>query len=134
MALCTYTAFISVNCHMCWQTRSDMYIHLYKHREAISNVTVTNVSDCGPNITPKHMHTHTTNLDLEIPKHRRTTFIYIVKKNKYFCKLFNHTNLKITYRTNNSIEQNLKKKKTQITSKYCANDVYKLTCLDCEAA
>jgi regulator of PEP synthase PpsR (kinase-PPPase family) len=41
-------------------------------------------------------------------QHRWATFTYIGKETTYITKLFKHTNLKITYRTNNSIEQNLK--------------------------
>jgi regulator of PEP synthase PpsR (kinase-PPPase family) len=58
-------------------------------------------------------------------QHRWTTFTHIGKETKYFSKLFKHTNLKITYITNNSIEQNLKLK-AETTS--FASDVYNLTC------
>ena len=88
-------------------------------------------SGCKPNITTKHTNTLTASLDLEIPN---TVWPHSPnrQRNKYFSELFNHTNLKITYRTNNCIEQNLKlKKKAQITSKYFASDIYKLICSDC---
>jgi hypothetical protein len=45
------------------------------------------------------------------------------------AKLVKHTNLKIAYRTNNSSELNLKPK-VQITNKYLASGVYKLTSAD----
>jgi hypothetical protein len=47
--------------------------------------------------------------------------------------LLKHTNLKIAYRKNNSTELNLKPK-VQITNKYLASGVYKLTCADCGKA
>jgi hypothetical protein len=60
------------------------------------------------------MNTHTTNSDLEIPN--------IDGPPTSVTKLFTHTNLKIAYRTNNSIEQDLKPK---------ASGVCILTCSDC---
>jgi hypothetical protein len=58
------------------------------------------------------------------------TFTYTIKETIYTTKLLKHTNLKIAYRTNNSIELNLKPK-VQTTNKYLASGVYKLACAEC---
>ena len=44
------------------------------------------------------------NSDLETPRYKWATFTYIGKETTYITKLFKHKNLKITYKTNNSIE------------------------------
>jgi len=47
------------------------------------------------------------NSELETPRYKWATFTYIGKETTYITKLFKHTNIKIAYVTNNSIELNL---------------------------
>jgi hypothetical protein len=63
----------------------------------------------------------------------QTSFTYIDQDTTYTTKLFKHINLKIGYRTNNSIELNLKPK-AQTTNKHVTSGIYKLTCADCGRA
>jgi hypothetical protein len=65
---------------------------------------------------------------LDLP--RQTSFTYTGQETTYITKLFKHTNLKFAYRTNNSIELNLKPK-AQTTNKHLTSGIYKLTCADC---
>jgi hypothetical protein len=53
---------------------------------------------------------YTTNSDLEIPKQKRVTFTYTGKEIAYITKIFKHSNLKIAYCTNISIQKNLNPK------------------------
>jgi hypothetical protein len=61
---------------------------------------------------------------------KQTSFTYTGQEATYITKLFKHTNLKIAYRTTNSIELNLKPK-AQTTNKHLTSGIYKLTCTDC---
>ena len=50
-----------------------------------------------------------------------------------FTKIFRHTNIKIAYRTNNTIQENFTPK-THNHEKVSATGVFRLTCLDCSKA
>jgi hypothetical protein len=76
------------------------------------------------------MNKHITDLDPKLSRCKWITFTYTSKETTYMTKLLKYTNLKIAYRTNNSIELNLKPK-VQTTNKYLASGIYKLTCADC---
>jgi hypothetical protein len=54
-------------------------------------------------------------------------FNLLGKETIYITKIFKSTTLKLAYRTNNSIEENLKPK-TQTTNKFMACGVQTLTC------
>ena len=64
---------------------------------------------------------------MDLPRH--TSVTCIGQEATYITKLFKHTNLKIAYRTNNSIELNLKPK-AQTTNKHLTSGIYKITCAD----
>ena len=42
-----------------------------------------------------------------IPKQKWDTFTYIGKETIYITKIFKHSNIKVAYRTNNTIQDNL---------------------------
>ena len=63
------------------------------------------------------------------PTHRWVTFSYIGKETNFVTNLFRKTNLKIAFRTNNTI-QNLLKHKQQTLDIYTQTGVYKLKCPD----
>jgi hypothetical protein len=58
-------------------------------------------------------------------------FTYTGKETRYITKLFKGTDVKIAFRTNNSIKNVLKPKPTNEHSKYNLPGVYKLKCKDC---
>jgi hypothetical protein len=68
------------------------------------------------------------------PKQQKwATFTYVGKETSYITNLFRHSNLKIAYRTNNTVLNHLthKYKNPNIFS---SSGVYKLTCPDCKKA
>ena len=56
--------------------------------------------------------------------------LYFGKETAYITKIFKHTNIKLAYCTNNTIQENLTPK-THNHEKFSATGVYKLTCPDC---
>jgi hypothetical protein len=60
-------------------------------------------------------------------------FTYVGKETRAITQIFRNTNLKISYKTNNTIESLLKEKQTHF-DKYSASGVYKLICPDCGRA
>ena len=66
-------------------------------------------------------------------RHKWATFTYIGKETLYITNTFKHTDLKIAFRTNNTIE-NLLKQRNRIPNKFSSSGVYKLTCPDCHKA
>jgi hypothetical protein len=58
------------------------------------------------------------------------TFTYVGRETAYITKLFRHTNLKIAYRTVNTLQKHLLHNTTQ-QDKYSKSGIYKLTCPDC---
>jgi hypothetical protein len=67
------------------------------------------------------------NSQIEITKQKWATFIYIGKETTYTTKIFKHTDIKIAYRTNNTIQGNLTPE-THNHNTCSATGVYKLTC------
>jgi hypothetical protein len=66
-------------------------------------------------------------------QHKWVNFTYIGKETRIITQIFRNTNLKISYKTNNTIQSHLKEKPPQF-DKYSASGVYKLICLDCDRA
>ena len=86
-------------------------------------------------ITPqKHIPNHTARQQwTQTPKHKRATFTYTGKETLYIINVFKRTDLKIAFRTNNTIE-NLLRQRYPISDKFSSYGVYKLTCPDCHKA
>jgi len=68
-----------------------------------------------------------------IHKQKWATFTYIGKETAYITKIFKHSNVKIVYHTNNTIQDNLTHK-THNHNKFSVTGLYKLTCPDCGKA
>jgi len=60
-------------------------------------------------------------------------FTYVGKETSYITNIFRKTDLKITFRTNNTIES-LLSSKNHTLEKYSLSGVYRLTCPDCHKA
>ena len=60
-------------------------------------------------------------------------FTYIGKETTYITKIFKHTNIKIAYYTNNTIQETLTPK-AHNHEKFSATGVHKLTLPDCSKA
>jgi hypothetical protein len=65
--------------------------------------------------------------------HKWITFTYTGKETTYITKLFKRTNIKIAFRTNNTIYSQLTQKHHKM-DKYTQSGVYRLTCPDCNKA
>jgi hypothetical protein len=79
-----------------------------------------------PKLKEQKLSTHT-------PTHKWATFTYIGKETTFITNLFRHTDIRIAFRTNNIILNQLTHK-NQKEDKYTHSGVYKLTCPDCKKA
>jgi len=75
----------------------------------------------------------TTQEQLTQTRHKWATFTYIGKETLYITNAFRHTDLKIAFRTNNTLD-NVLRLKTPPPDKFSASGVYRLTCPDCHKA
>ena len=66
-------------------------------------------------------------------KQKWATFTYIGKETTRITNLFKHTNIKIAFRTNKTI-QKLLTHSCYTKDKYSASGIYKLTCSECNKA
>jgi hypothetical protein len=64
---------------------------------------------------------------------KRTTFTYIRKPTTFINKIFKHTNIKIAYHTNNTIQETLTPK-AHNHNKFSATGVHQFTPPDCSKA
>jgi len=67
----------------------------------------------------------------QTPTHKWVTFTYISKETNFITNLFRKTNLKIAFRTNNTV-QSLLRHKRQVPHICTQSGVYALTCPDCK--
>jgi predicted RNA-binding Zn-ribbon protein involved in translation (DUF1610 family) len=102
-------------------------------KNVIHNVLYNNSFPIQPWKIPRPKQNQTRSSQIEIPKQKWATFTDIGKENTYITKIFKHTNIKIAYRTNNTIQENLTPK-THNHEIFSATGVYKLTCPDCGKA
>ena len=87
-----------------------------------------------PIMSHKHRHNHnTTHEQRTQPKRKWATFTYIGKETLHITNAFRHTDLKIAFRTNNTLDH-LLRHKTPPPDKFTSSGVYKLTCPDCDKA
>jgi hypothetical protein len=63
-------------------------------------------------------------------RHKWVTFTYKGEETLYITNAFKHTDLKIAFRTNNTIK-NLLRHRNPMPDKFSSSGVYKLTCPDC---
>jgi hypothetical protein len=88
-----------------------------------------------PTLTNKaHTHKHSPPTPRNAPDSQKwATFTYTGKETTFITNLFKKTNIKIAFRTNNTIT-NLLTTKHKLTDKYSGSGVYKLTCQSCSKA
>jgi hypothetical protein len=86
-----------------------------------------------PRPSPNTNKKLTSNTRTQISTPKWATFTYIGKETNFITNLFKKTNIKIAFRTNNSI-QTLLSHRQQKTEIYSQSGVYKLTCPDCGKA
>ena len=104
----------------------------YNHElNTIHNILQNNAFPIKPHKPPIHNPTRLT-------KNKTTTqkwasFTYIGKETSYITNLFRKTQLKIAFRTTNTIG-NLLSHKNPNPDKYSMSGIYKLTCPDCNKA
>src|SRR5215475_13756238 len=63
---------------------------------------------------------------------RWAKFTYVGKETRLITKLFKNTNIKVTFTSDNTIENRLTTKHKNDQNMYDKNGVYQLTCPDCE--
>jgi len=107
----------------------------YKEEEdTILNILSNNGFPAHTHKPPTLRHPTTTlNKETHTPTHKWATFTYIGKEASFITNLFKKTDLKISWRTTNTI-QNLLMPKHNIPGKYAHSGAYKLTCPDCNKA
>jgi hypothetical protein len=109
--------------------------HLKTETSTITNILHYNgFPTLKPHLKPKkEIAVRQKNTPTPTPTPRWATFTYTGKETYLITKLLKNTNIKIGFKTNNSILTTLARKKqyTDINSK---SGVYKLTCPDCEKA
>jgi len=69
----------------------------------------------------------------QTPRYRWATFTYIGKETSYITNVFRQTDLRVAYRTNNTIK-NLLMQKNLAPDQFSWSGAYKLTCPDCNKA
>jgi len=111
----------------------------YKAEEnIIQNIMYNNTFPIQPH-KPPTPKPPTSMLDRQIatttqtPTHKWVTFTYTGKETNFIKNLFRKTNLKIAFRTNNTVHCLLRHKQ-QVSHKYTQSGVYTLMCFDCKKA
>jgi hypothetical protein len=66
-------------------------------------------------------------------EHKWFTFTYTGKETRHITNLFKHANLRIAFRTNNTLHNHLTRN-THTRDKFTCSGVYRLTCPDCGKA
>ena len=79
------------------------------------------------------IHTLTQKKPSQTPKHRWATFTYTGKETSYITNIFRQTDLRIAFRTNNTIGNLLTKNKPP-PDRFSLSGIYKLTCPECQKA
>ena len=100
----------------------------YRHEENIIHNILHNNS--YPLLPHKHNNTHSSQSQNSQKKQKWITFTYIGKETTYIIKICKHSNLKIAYRTNNTLQNHLTRS-IHNQDKFTRSGVYILTCPDC---
>jgi hypothetical protein len=111
----------------------QLHTEEYKQEEnIIHNILHNNSFPIRPIKARMHKHNHTTPPPTQSPKW--ATFTYTGKETTYITNLFKQTNMKIAFRTRNSILNHLASHNHTQKAPYTSSGVYKLTCPDCSKA
>ena len=81
----------------------------------------------------KPLDNHSSQPQNPLNKKKWCTFTHIGKETTFITKIFRHSDIKIAYRTNNTLQKHLAYG-TQQQDKFTQSGVYKLTCPDCGKA
>ena len=106
---------------------SEEYLH---ELNIIHNILYNNASQIKPQKTPTNKLTTASPLR---ETQKWTSFTYVGNETSYITNIFRKTDLRITFRTNNTIGI-LLSCKNHTPDKYSLSGVYKLTCPDCHKA
>ena len=102
----------------------------YQHElNIIHNILHNNAFPIKPHKSPTHNPVRPA--APRTTKQKWTSFTYVGKETSYITKLFRRTELKIAFRTTNTIG-NLLSNKNPTPDKFLLSGVYKLTCPDCK--
>jgi hypothetical protein len=85
---------------------------------------------CKPHKSPTQKHTAT----LPKPKQKWATFTYLSKETTYITNIFKHSDIKIAFRTNSSLLNNLTTHTHTHKDQHSSSGIYKLICPDCNKA
>jgi hypothetical protein len=101
-----------------------------KQKEATTINTILQNNGYTQSTTPRHSKTPTTQKQHTENTKKWATFTYVGNVVRSITKLFNNTNLRITYRTNNTIQKHLQLT-THDTDIYQRSGIYELKCNTC---
>jgi hypothetical protein len=129
-------------CVLCWYLScvADTLLRLnsyhlqgkeYRHKENIICNILHNNS--YPIVPQKPNNNHGSQSQNSQNNQKCCTFTYTGKETMYTTKIFKHWNIKVAYRTNNTLQKHLTHS-IQNHGKFTRFGVYKLTCADCEKA
>ena len=98
------------------------------------SVIKNNLNNSYPNTPQKQQPNNMTQQhSTQTSKHKWAIFTYTSKETLYITNTFRHTDLKIAFQTNNTLEILLKYRKPPL-DKFALSGVYKLTSRDCNKA
>ena len=104
-----------------------------QEENTIHNILHNNSFPIKPHAHPKKRTLTQTQDNATPQKQKWATFTYIGKETTRITNLFKHTNIKIAFRTNNTV-QKLLTHSCYTKDKYSASGIYKLTCPECNKA
>jgi hypothetical protein len=105
-------------------------LHTYNLDETAKSQDLNTIHDTLYNAFPIRTYVCQKDSDLSTlntQKQKWAIFTYVGNDTKFITHLFNNTNIKIAYRTNNSTGSSLKLKHSKF-DKYSASGVFKLSC------
>ena len=118
---------------------------IYKHMECdtichilranqYSTTVIQNIRSRFVSVPSSHRtHDLTLHNVLQQDRNRFATFTYFGKETRYVTKIFKHTNVKIAFKTRNTIERLLRHRQpVHHEDSFGKSGIYKLTCQDCK--
>ena len=104
-------------------------LHANQYCLSIVNKILSHIPSITP---PQPTHDMTQHTSQQQTPHRFATFTYIGKETRFITKLFKQTNIRIAYRTRNTIEKLLRHRRNPSQGDHFENSgIYQLTCPDC---
>jgi hypothetical protein len=109
------------------QVATSMCIYSHHHNNKEEEVIAQILENNGYSPQTKNKRPSKNNI---VQKDKWITFMYTGPSVRTITKLFRNTNMKVAFRTNNTIKQHIKAKE-KITDKYDLCGVYQMSCKDC---